>query len=175
MCYHLLKPLPHALGVQALRLLSSPFSHCRQRVRRHNVLERSGSSCQKNQWNEISGHVWECPYLLTLHWKHVLEPGIKLKSPSGTAQNLNCVSASSTRAASSAVVTELAGRKQNGARKQAVHPVEGIESARRLWPRGTRHHNSPYRFDGRAWEPHRKRSFTLPRHANTNPVNASGG
>lgn len=116
MCYHLLKPLPHALWAQASGLLSSPFSPCRQHIRRHNVLERLGSSCQKNEWNKISGHVWECPCLLMLHWKHVAEPGIKLKSPSGTAQNLNCITASSTHTTSSPVVTELAGRKQKTGR-----------------------------------------------------------
>lgn len=182
MCCHLLKPLPHALRAWASGLFSSPFSPCRQHVRRHSVLERSGPSCQKNEWNKISGHVWERPHLLTLHWKHVAEPGIKLESLSGTAQNLNCITASSIRTTSSVVVTELDGRKQNSARKQGVHPVAGIESARHLWPRGTRvrwHCWSGIRAiingGGGAWEPHKKESFTLPHHTNTNPVNAFGG
>lgn len=102
------------------------FSPCWQHVKRQSILERSGPSCQKNEWNRISGHVWEHTSLLMPLWKHVAEPWIKPSSPSGRAQNCNCVTTSSPCSPLLVLVAELAGGKQHNARKQGWGVSEGL-------------------------------------------------
>lgn len=151
-----------------------PFSPCWRRVRRRSILERSGPSCQKNEWNGISGHVWEHTSLLMPHWKHAAEPWIKPSSPSGRAQNSDCVTTSSPCTPLSVLVAELACGKQNNARKQGLRGGGGGQKEA-CDPEGQ---EIPMLL---SWEPRcltwlvASGSSVLPQCANANPVNVSGG